>query len=106
MSLRSSHLFFQTYLKFHFLLTILKVVLKKAGLSPFNREVIPQLKFDKALPFAKHPEDSTQEERECISVNPVGSCIISDHVTPIRLELKGYFANLLGVRCIRCKVHL
>ena len=82
------------------------MVLKKAGLSPFNREVIPQLKFDKALPFAKHPEDSTQEERECISVNPVGSCIISDHVTPIRLELKGYFANLLGVRCIRCKVHL
>ena len=68
---------------------------KKAGLSTFNREVIPQLKFDKTLPFAKHPENTTQEERECISVNLVGSCTISDHVTPIRLELKGYFANLL-----------
>ena len=50
-------------------------------------EVIPQLKFDKALPFAKHPEDSTQEERECISVNLV---------TPIRLRVERllcYFAT-------------
>ena len=74
---------------------------KKSGICPLDRSVLPQHKLDKGLPFVGPSDKNTAsqgqraEEEECMAINITGNCTINECVTPVRLELKCYFANIL-----------
>ena len=76
---------------------------KKSGIYPLDRSILPQHKFDKGIPFVGPSDKNTtpqeqgaaEEEEGCMSVHVTGNCTINECVTPIRLELKCYFADIL-----------
>ena len=73
---------------------------KKSGIYPLDRSVLPQHKLDKGLPFVGSSNKNTasqgqRAEEECMAINITGNCTINECVTPVRLELKCYFANIL-----------
>ena len=81
---------------------------RKTGIYPLSREAISSSKLMKALPFSGDSSSSdcsdleqsshTEQARSSdhtVTVKLHGTCTVDSSITPIRLELKGYFSNLL-----------
>ena len=99
---------------------------RKCGLHPLNREAIPSSKLSSSLPFTgkkkgKEPkeaeqrgDESSQSEEQTTSdcskesgdsvqeteviLDLQGTVTIEEKVTPVHLELRGYFAKVLAAK--------
>ena len=76
--------------------------------TPLSREAISSSKLMKSLPFSGDSSSSDCSDREqslhteqarspdhTVTVKLHGTCTVDSSITPIRLELKGYFSKLL-----------
>ena len=92
-----------------FLLQHLKSGFRRTGLCPLSRAAIPSSRLTKALPFSRPPptrpmqpqpaetssSHSKAEEQTAVTIELVGTCTVESTVTPVRLQLTGYFSQLI-----------
>ena len=87
----------------------LKSGFRRTGLCPLSRAAIPSSRLTKALPFSRPPptrpmqpqpaetssSHSEAEEQTAVTIELVGTCTVESTVTPVRLQLTGYFSQLI-----------
>ena len=87
----------------------LKSGFRRTGLCPLSRAAIPSSRLTKALPFSRPPptrpmqpqpaetssSHSEAEEQTAVTIELVGTYTVESTVTPVRLQLTGYFSQLI-----------